>query len=336
MQRFVDLCEIVVRSGDGGPGRVSFRREKYVPKGGPDGGDGGKGGDVIFVVDSNLNTLRDFTYKKHYKAQHGDPGAGALKSGLGGKDLHIKVPPGTIIRDLETQEMICDLASQGEEIVICRGGIGGRGNNHFKTSTNQTPRYADAGRPGEEKALILELKLVADVGLVGYPNAGKSTFLSAISDAKPKIASYPFTTLTPNLGVVRGDKHKPFTVADIPGIIEGAHKGKGLGIQFLRHIQRVRVLCYILDASDKDYERHYASLKEELGAYDPTLLNRTEVVLLNKTDLLTEDELAELKKGIDRNTLLISALEKKNIAAAATRLRKKLEDSLKVSHVSLK
>jgi GTPase len=335
MLRFVDLCEISVMSGAGGPGKVSFRHEKYVPKGGPDGGDGGKGGDVVFVVDSNLNTLRDFTHRKLFHARSGNPGGIALRSGLGGADLRIKVPPGTIVRDRDTEDILCDLATEGEEFIVCRGGIGGRGNNHFKSPTNQTPRYADPGRPGTGKELILELKLVADVGLVGYPNAGKSTFLAAISAAKPKIASYPFTTLTPNLGVVRSDKHKSFTVADIPGIIEGAHKGKGLGFQFLRHIQRVRVLCFILDASDKDYERHFASLKEELGAYDPTLLNRAEVVLLNKIDALPPKKLTQLKRSIDRNTLPISALEKTNIAAAARRLWKKLEETKKTGYVSL-
>lgn len=335
MLRFVDLCEISVKSGNGGPGKVSFRREKYVPKGGPDGGDGGKGGDVVMVVDSNLNTLRDFAYRKLYHARSGDPGGKSLRSGLAGTDLRIKVPPGTIVRDSATKDMLCDLAADGEEYIVCRGGIGGRGNNHFKSPTNQIPRYADAGRPGTEMNLILELKLVADIGLVGYPNAGKSTFLGAISDAKPKIASYPFTTLTPNLGVVHSDKQKSFTVADIPGIIEGAHKGKGLGLQFLRHIQRVRVLCYILDVSDKDYERHFASLKEELGAYDPTLLNRAEVVLLNKIDALTPKKLEQLKKSIDRNTLVISALEKTNIAAASKRLLKKLEQAKKTGHASL-
>ncbi len=336
MQRFVDLCEIVVRSGDGGPGKVSFRREKYVPKGGPDGGDGGRGGDVIFVVDSNLNTLRDFTYHRSFRAKNGGPGGKALCSGPAGPDLRIKVPPGTIVRNRDTEDIICDLATDGEEFTICRGGIGGRGNNHFKSSTNQIPRYADPGRPGTEKNLILELKLVADVGLVGYPNAGKSTFLAAISDAKPKIASYPFTTLTPNLGVVRTAQHKSFTVADIPGIIEGAHEGKGLGLQFLRHIQRVRVLCYILDASDKNYERHFASLKEELGAYDPTLLNRAEIVLLNKIDALTPKKIEKLKEGTDKNTLLISALEKTNITTAARRLWKKLEETKEVGHISLR
>lgn len=332
MLRFVDICEITVRSGHGGPGRVSFRREKYVPKGGPDGGDGGKGGDVILVVDSNLNTLRDFTYRKNFNAKDGEPGGKALRSGLGGEDLYIKLPPGTLIRDRNTHDILCDLAAEGEQFVACRGGIGGRGNNHFKSSTNQTPRRADVGRPGEEKELLLELKLVADVGLVGYPNAGKSTFLKAVSDAKPKIASYPFTTLTPNLGVVKTDEHETFTVADIPGIIEGAHLGKGLGLQFLRHIQRVRVLCFILDVSDKDYERHFSSLKEELGSYDPTLLDRAEIVLLNKIDALSEVELEKIDKSLGKGFLMISALKKANIDQAITGLAQKLKESKQDIH----
>jgi GTP-binding protein len=335
MLRFVDICEVAVRSGNGGPGRISFRREKYVPKGGPDGGDGGRGGDVIFVVDSNLNTLRDFTYRKNFRAEDGEPGGKALRSGLSGADLSIKLPPGTLIRDRSTKEIICDLATEGEQFAVCRGGIGGRGNNHFKSSTNQTPRRADFGRPGEERELILELKLVADIGLVGYPNAGKSTFLAAVSDAKPKIASYPFTTLTPNLGVVNTDEHKSFTVADIPGIIEGAHIGKGLGLQFLRHIQRVRVLCYVLDASDEDYERHLASLKEELGAYDPTLLDRAEIVLLNKIDALDEEHLREISKSTSEDYLAVSALRGTNVDQAISRLDQKLRQVILESHATL-
>ena len=292
MQRFVDLCEIFVRAGHGGPGKIGFRTEKFIPKGGPDGGDGGKGGDVVFVVDTNLNTLRDFTYRLKYHAEDGAQGESGLRSGKGGEDLRIKVPPGTLVRDKETGDLICDLEKEGEQFIVCKGGIGGRGNDHFKSATNQTPRRADAGRAGDERHLILELKLVADVGLVGYPNAGKSTFLAAVSDAKPKIASYPFTTLTPNLGVVRRDDFQTFTVADIPGIIEGASMGKGLGLQFLRHIQRVRVLCFILDASDPNYEVQFTSLKQELLAYDPTLLNRSELVLFNKIDALDDEDRA--------------------------------------------
>ncbi|MCK4857854.1 MAG: GTPase ObgE [candidate division Zixibacteria bacterium] len=320
----MDICEIKVRSGNGGPGKVSFRREKFIPKGGPDGGDGGDGGDVIFVVDANLNTLRDFSYRKKFIAASGEPGGRRLKSGRAGENLCIKVPPGTEIKDQESDELICDLQRDGERFVICRGGKGGRGNDHFKSPTNQIPRRADAGLPGEEKDLILELKLVADVGLVGYPNAGKSTFLRAISDARPKIASYPFTTLTPNLGVVTGDDYYSFTVADIPGIIEGAHTGKGLGHQFLRHIQRVRVLCYLLDISDPDYQDHLTSLKEELAEFDPSLLHRPEVVLLNKIDLFSKEQQDEIRTASPADFILISALKYTNIESAVSQLRQLL------------
>jgi GTP-binding protein len=334
MQRFVDLCEIFVLAGHGGPGKIGFRTEKFIPKGGPDGGDGGKGGDIVFVVDTNLNTLRDFTYRLKYHAEDGAQGESGLRSGKGGDDLRIKVPPGTLIRDKETGDLICDLEKEAEEYIVCKGGKGGRGNNHFKSATNQTPRRADAGMPGEERHLILELKLVADVGLVGYPNAGKSTFLAAVSDAKPKIASYPFTTLTPNLGVVRRDDYQTFTVADIPGIIEGASLGKGLGLQFLRHIQRVRVLCFILDASDPNYEVQFTSLKQELLAYDPTLLNRSELVLFNKLDALDEEVHAEIAAAVNENMIAISALEKINIDVAIARLWDKLQESKQDSYVA--
>lgn len=328
MQRFVDICRITVRSGNGGPGKISFRREKFIPKGGPDGGDGGNGADVVFVVDSNLNTLRDFTYRRKFHAENGEPGGGGLKSGLSGKPLFIKVPPGTEIKDSESGELLCDLAAEGEEFVACAGGKGGRGNDHFKSPTNQTPRRADSGMPGEEKNLTLELKLVADVGLVGYPNAGKSTFLKAVSDAQPKIASYPFTTLAPNLGVVHPEDYRAFTVADIPGIIEGAHLGKGLGLQFLRHIQRVRVLCFLLDSSDPEYKQHYAALKHELGEYDPSLLHRDELVLLNKIDLLDEARLDELKTYTEEGFVLISALERTNIDLVVEKLAQLLDKAV--------
>ncbi len=334
MQRFVDLCEIYVRAGHGGPGRISFRTEKYIPKGGPDGGDGGKGGDVVFLVDANLNTLRDFTYRVKYRAEDGNPGEAGLRSGESGTDLIIRIPPGTLIKNRDTGELIADLATDGERFVVCKGGKGGRGNNHFKSPTNQTPRRADSGLPGDELNLILELKLVADVGLVGYPNAGKSTFLAAVSDAKPKIASYPFTTLAPNLGVVRSADFRTFTVADIPGIIEGASLGKGLGIQFLRHIQRVRVLCFILDASDPDYQRHFASLKEELGAFDPSLLERSELVLLNKLDALDADRHLEIASLLNEDTLEISAKERVNIDQAISRLWDKLREFREESDVA--
>jgi GTP-binding protein len=326
MHRFVDICEITVRSGNGGPGKVGFRREKFVPKGGPDGGDGGRGGDVVLIVDGNLNTLRDFTYRRKFVAENGKPGGSALKTGASGRTLEIKVPPGTQVRDPGNRELLCDLAGEGESFIACRGGKGGRGNSHFKSPTNQTPHRADPGIPGEEKNLLLELKLVADVGLVGYPNAGKSTFLRAISEAQPKVASYPFTTLTPNLGVVTGADYQTFTVADIPGIIEGAHLGKGLGHQFLRHIQRVKVLCYLLDSSDPAYESQLGALKAELGAYDPSLLHRRELILLNKSDLLDETEIAELGSGLDSGTLIISALQRTNVDAAVGSLRRLLRE----------
>jgi GTP-binding protein len=326
MQRFVDICEVTVRSGHGGPGKVSFRREKYVAKGGPDGGDGGNGGDVMFIVDGNLNTLRDFTYRKKFVAEDGEPGGGSLKTGQSGKTLYIKVPPGTQIKDRETGQLLADLATEGETYLAGRGGKGGRGNARFKTATNQTPRRADSGLPGEEQDLILELKLVADVGLVGYPNAGKSTFLAAVSDAKPKVASYPFTTLSPNLGVVHNARYRSFTIADIPGIIEGAHLGKGLGHQFLRHIQRVKVLCYLLDISDPDYLQHFTALKQELGSYDPSLLHRRELVLLNKADLFDESQLEAAEGEVVSDFLIISALKRTNIDQAVGRLWQLLDE----------
>ncbi len=328
MLRFVDLCEIYVRAGNGGAGCVSFRTEKYVPLGGPDGGDGGRGGDVVLVVDSNLNTLRDFTNRKHFNAGNGRPGQGGKKTGASGADLRIKVPPGTVVREIGVEDILADLSSDGEEFVVCHGGKGGRGNTRFKTATNQAPRRADTGMPGEEKHLLLESKLVADVGLVGYPNAGKSTLLAALSDARPKIAAYPFTTLSPNLGVVNAPNYRTFTIADIPGIIEGASEGKGLGIQFLRHIQRVRVLCYVLDVSEPDYQDHLAKLKEELGNYDPSLLARSELVLFNKIDLLQEHERAELLKALPPGVMAISAREKFHLAEVVDNLWEKLKPEL--------
>ncbi len=327
MLRFVDLCEIYVRSGSGGAGCVSFRTEKYVPFGGPDGGDGGRGGDVILEVDNNLNTLRDFTNRKHFRAANGKRGEGGKRTGESGSDLRIKVPPGTIVREEGAEDIIADLEKDGEMVIVCKGGKGGRGNVRFKTATNQAPRRADSGIPGEEKRLILELKLVADVGLVGYPNAGKSTLLAALSDAKPKIADYPFTTLSPNLGVVSTPDYSSFTIADIPGIIEGASEGKGLGFQFLRHIQRVRVLCYVLDISQPDYESNLASLKEELGNYDHSLLARAEIILFNKIDLLSDNARAEIEADLPENVLTISAKKGVNMKAVVDELWNKLEDT---------
>ena len=248
---FIDLAEIKLKAGNGGDGAVLFRREKFAPKGGPSGGNGGKGGNVILKTDHNLFTLLDFRYKNSYEAESGANGASSLKDGRGGEDTIIRVPVGTLVKDFETKEIIFDLDKPDQEVIIAFGGKGGKGNAQFATPTNQTPRYAENGRPGEERKITLELKLIADVGLVGFPNAGKSTLISTISDARPKIADYPFTTLEPNLGIVRYKDFKSFTVADIPGIIEGASKGKGLGLQFLRHIERTRILLFLIDITSE-------------------------------------------------------------------------------------
>lgn len=293
---FVDYAQIEIEAGSGGDGHISFRHEKYIPKGGPDGGNGGKGGDVLVVADENMSTLLDFRYKKSYRAPSGGRGGKKDRSGNDGDDLLIKLPAGTIVKDADTGEVLADVKPGEEPIVIARGGRGGRGNATFKSSTNQTPRKATPGKPGEKKTLELELKLLADVGLVGFPNAGKSTLLARISDARPKIADYPFTTLVPNLGIVRTGQFRSFVVADIPGIIEGAHAGRGLGLDFLRHIQRTKVLVYILECTSEDPKIQLNMLMAELGLYDPTLLDKPSVVALNKMDLLDTKARKELKK----------------------------------------
>lgn len=291
MARFVDQAKIYVEAGNGGPGCVSFRREKYVPRGGPDGGDGGDGGDVILVADPQVHTLYDFYHQVHFKAENGKPGRGKKMKGKDGEDLILRVPVGTVVKDAETGEILGDLVKPGQTLVVARGGRGGRGNAHFATPTRQAPRFAEPGTPGEKRWLILELKLIADVGLVGLPNAGKSTFLSAVSSARPKIADYPFTTLEPNLGVVYLPDGETFVVADIPGLIEGAHRGVGLGHEFLRHIERTRVLLFILDISrGEEIKRDFELLREELRLYNPGLLEKPFLIALNKIDLLPEDE----------------------------------------------
>lgn len=293
---FIDYAEIEVKAGDGGSGLISFRREKYVPKGGPAGGDGGKGGDVILEAHHNLHTLLDFRYQKKYRAENGDKGGTSLKDGKNGKDVIIKVPVGTIIRDSESNEILADLDSDGKRFIAARGGKGGRGNSKFATPTNQAPRYAEPGLPGGELSLVLELKLIADVGLVGFPNAGKSTLISVISAAKPKIADYPFTTLEPNLGIVQYKDYQSFVVADIPGIIEGAHTGKGLGIKFLRHIERTGLLLFLIDVSSEDYQKEYDTLLNELDSYSSVLVNKKKIVALSKADLLDEEALDKARK----------------------------------------
>lgn len=327
---FIDYAKIEVKAGNGGDGAVAFRREKFVPKGGPAGGNGGNGGNVIISADTNLHTLLDFRYQKHYKAENGKPGGKSLKDGKGGKDIIIKVPVGTIIKDAETEEEIVDLDTNGAEFILCKGGKGGKGNSNFATSTNQAPRYAEDGKPGEERNVILELKLIADVGLVGFPNAGKSTFISSVSAAKPKIADYPFTTLEPNLGIVKYKDYQSFTVADIPGIIEGAHEGKGLGLQFLRHIERTRILLFLIDISSEQYQQDYNTLLEELTQYSQELGGKTRIVALSKADLLDEEEIAKRKKiripNADSPLFVISSVSHKGIKELLDFLWQKLQE----------
>lgn len=293
---FIDYAEIEIKAGDGGNGAVSFRREKYVPKGGPAGGNGGKGGDIIFEAHHNLSTLLDFRYKRHYKAKNGEPGGKSLKDGKNGADVIIKVPVGTVIKDAETSKVLFDMDDDGKTVVMLKGGKGGKGNSNFATSTNQTPRYAESGKAGQGKKIILELKIIADVGLVGFPNSGKSTLISRISAARPKIADYPFTTLEPNLGIVNYREFQSFTVADIPGIIEGAHEGKGLGLKFLRHIERTKILLFLIDITSNDYHRDYNLLLNELSSYSKGLTKKKKIISLSKADLVEEQELKKISK----------------------------------------
>ncbi|MGB9788895.1 MAG: GTPase ObgE [Dictyoglomus turgidum] len=315
---FIDRAKIYVKAGDGGNGCIAFRREKFVPKGGPAGGDGGKGGDVIIEADENLDTLLDFHYKRHYYAERGEHGKGKNQKGKDGKDLVIKVPVGTLIFDVETGELLADLVSHGQRVVVAKGGKGGRGNAHFATSTRQTPYFAEKGEKGEERWLYLELKLLADVGLLGLPNAGKSTLLSRISNATPEIAPYPFTTKTPNLGVVEREDIT-FTVADIPGLIEGAHENKGMGDEFLRHIERTSVLVFVLDAADmiNPPQRAYEILKKELYLYSPKLLEKPRIIAINKIDLPeAQERIPEIEEWLKNEGVpyvFISAKEGINI-----------------------
>jgi GTP-binding protein len=309
---FIDYAEIEVKAGDGGNGAVAFRREKYVPKGGPSGGNGGNGGSVYLIADENLSTLLDFRYKRKYIAGKGQPGGSSLKDGKNGDDVIIKVPVGTIVKNAETGKILFDLAQSGQKVLLAKGGKGGKGNSNFATPTRRTPRFAEPGKPGEEKRIILELKLIADVGLVGFPNAGKSTLISSISAAKPKIADYPFTTLEPVLGIVQYKDFRSFTVADIPGIIEGAHQGKGLGIKFLRHIERTKILLFLIDITSDDYQRDFDILYNELKKYSRKLVEKKILVALSKADLLSESELKKMKKvkfkKVEEPALIISAV----------------------------
>ena len=300
---FIDKAKIFVKSGDGGNGCVSFRREKYVPLGGPDGGDGGKGGSVIFEVDPGLTTLLDFKYKKKFVAEAGGKGEGSKCYGKDGDDLHVKVPMGTIIRDFESNKIIADLSHKDDVFVLAKGGKGGKGNCKFCTPTRQAPHFAEPGIPGEERWITLELKLLADVGLVGFPNVGKSTFLSTVTAAKPKIANYHFTTLKPNLGVVKAEGINAFVMADIPGIIEGAAEGVGLGLDFLRHIERTRLLIHVVDISGiegRDPFEDFVKINEELKKYSVKLWDRPQIVVANKADMLYDEEVYEdFKKKVN-------------------------------------
>lgn len=296
---FIDKAKIYVKAGNGGHGAVAWRREKYEPSGGPAGGDGGYGGNVVLEVDSNLRTLMDFRYKKKYKAESGDDGRSKYQYGKKGQDLIIKIPPGTIVKDEKTGKVIADMTDNGQTFIVAKGGRGGKGNCKFKTATRQAPNFAEGGTQGQEREVILELKLLADVGLIGFPNVGKSTILSTMSDAKPKIANYHFTTLKPNLGLVRIAEHQSFVVADIPGLIEGAHEGIGLGHEFLRHIERTKVLVHMIDASGHEGRNpieDFYKINEELKEYNELLLERPQIVVANKMDIPGADEGYEMLK----------------------------------------
>jgi GTP-binding protein len=333
---FVDRVKIYVKAGHGGSGCVSFRREKFIPKGGPDGGDGGKGGDVIIMADSNLSTLLDFHYQPNFKAQRGAHGKGSNKAGKNGKDEIIKVPLGTMIKDHQTGNSLGDLVQDGQFIVAAKGGKGGRGNARFVSPTNQAPREWEPGERGEEKILDLELKLIADVGLVGLPNAGKSTLLSRLSAANPKIADYPFTTLKPNLGIVKCRDEGSFVLADIPGLIEGAHSGKGLGIEFLRHIERTKLLVLLVDCTREDLSGDYFILQEELRKYNPKLLERPQIVAVTKIDLCPSRNFRTFEKAIGAPLNKISSVTGEGLAQLKDLIWQELQNltSHKMQNVS--
>lgn len=296
---FVDYIKLHLKSGNGGKGSAHLRREKYIPKGGPDGGDGGRGGHIIFKANKDLWTLFHLKFKRHIKATHGEHGSKQTSTGADGEDQYIEVPLGTVIRNTDTNEVIKEMTDHEEEYIVVEGGMGGKGNAHFKSSTNQTPRFAQPGIPGQELDITLELKLLADVGLVGFPNAGKSTLLSVITAAKPKIANYEFTTLKPNLGIVNYRDYKTFVVADIPGIIEGAAEGKGLGYRFLRHIERNSTLLFLIPADADSVKEQYEILLDELRRYNPELLDKSRVIAISKADLLDDELKVELAREIE-------------------------------------
>lgn len=327
---FVDYVKMHVSSGKGGQGSAHLHREKYVEKGGPDGGDGGRGGHVILRGKDNLWTLLHLKYQRHIKAGHGEHGSSGRSTGADGEDVYIDVPLGTVVRDTETQEVIFEITDKDEEKILLEGGIGGRGNWHFKSSTNQTPRYAQPGIPAQEKDITLELKILADVGLVGFPNAGKSTLLSVVTAAKPKIADYEFTTLKPNLGIVKYRDFQTFVIADIPGIIEGAAEGRGLGHRFLRHIERNSTLLFLIPADSKDIKEQYDILLNELKKYNPELLDKERLVAISKCDMLDEELKAEMKKELDKQFkgipyLFISSVAQQGLTELKDKLWKMLQ-----------
>ncbi len=326
---FVDYVKIFCRSGKGGSGSAHFRREKFVPKGGPDGGDGGRGGHVIIRGNKNYWTLIHLKYQRHVFAGHGESGSRQRSSGLSGEDKIIEVPLGTVVKDDETGEVLFEITNHGDEAIVAKGGRGGLGNFNFKSATNQTPRYAQPGEPAIEISVILELKLLADVGLVGFPNAGKSTLLASVSAAKPEIADYPFTTLIPNLGIVEYHDHKSFVMADIPGIIEGAHEGRGIGLRFLRHIERNSILLFLIPSDSKNIRREYGILLNELEQYNPELLDKKRLLAISKSDFID----AELQKELEADLpelpyVFISSVTGKGIAQLKEMIWNELEHSL--------
>ncbi len=332
MSNFIDYVRLFCASGDGGKGSMHLHREKFVPKGGPDGGNGGRGGHIILRGNTQFWTLIHLKYRKHIKAEAGGAGSGALRSGAEGKDIILDVPLGTVAKNAETGEILFEITNDGEEKILCNGGRGGMGNAFFKTATNQTPRYAQPGEPREEGWFILELKLLADVGLVGFPNAGKSTLLSVVSAAKPKIADYAFTTLEPNLGIVSHRDGHSFVMADIPGIIEGAHEGRGLGLRFLRHIERNSMLLFMVPADSKDILTEYKILLNELKQYNPELLDKQRVLAITKSDMLDDELMTEMKPHLPKKVpyVFISSLTGYNIQLLKDMLWKTLNSSTDV------
>ncbi|AYN69028.1 GTPase ObgE [Euzebyella marina] len=329
---FVDYVKIHAESGNGGKGSAHLHREKYVAKGGPDGGDGGRGGHVIIRGNENLWTLVSFKFKKHFRAGHGEHGGKQRSTGADGEDIYVDVPLGTVIKSTDSQETLFEITEHGQEKMLVEGGMGGRGNWHFKTSTNQTPRYAQPGIPGQEIDVTLELKVLADVGLVGFPNAGKSTLLSVITSAKPKIADYEFTTLKPNLGIVQHRDFQSFVMADIPGIIEGAAEGKGLGHYFLRHIERNATLLFLIPADSKDISKEYDILIDELRRYNPELLDKEKLVVISKSDMLDKELMDEMREELDKEFddvpyMFISSVAQQGITELKDRLWAMLNDN---------